>query len=94
MLADARATAAGADIVEAGLDMLYMHQVAVESEQGQSDADQIRKTEIKLQEQSTIDFEIDEVLSIRAGIELPVILTCRPSRQSYFQVPRRRGVTY
>ena len=47
MLADAaRATAAGADVVEARLDMLYMHQVAVESEQGQSDArSRIRKTE-------------------------------------------------
>ena len=34
--------------------MLYMHQVAVESEQGQSDArSRIRKTEIKLQERDT-----------------------------------------
>ena len=84
MLADAaRATAAGADVVEARLDMLYMHQVAVESEQGQSDArSRIRKTEMKLQERESIDFEIDEVLSLlEAGIELPVILTCRPSRQ-------------
>ena len=76
MLADARATAAGADVVEARLDMLYMHQVAVESEQGQNDARSgIRKTEMKLQERN-IDFEIDEVLSLlEAGIELPVILT-------------------
>ena len=98
MLADAaRATAAGADVVEARLDMLYMHQVAVESEQGQSDArPRIRKTEMKLQERESIDFEIDEVLSLlEAGIELPVIPHAgHLDREATSQELRRRGATY
>lgn len=88
MLADAaRATAAGADVVEARLDMLYMQRVAVEAEQGRDDVkSKVKRTQTKLVEREAIDFEIDEVLSLlEAGIELPVILTCRPKRQGgYF----------
>ena len=88
MLADASlATVAGADMVEARLDMLYMEETPVPSDSNNHDQNsRSRYSETVLTPRDNPDINIDEALSLlEAGIELPVVLTCRPLRQGgYF----------
>ncbi len=88
MLADASlATVAGADMVEARLDMLYMEETPVPSDSNSDDQNsRFRNQDTKLTPRTDPDINIDEALSLlEAGIELPVVLTCRPKRQGgYF----------
>jgi 3-dehydroquinate dehydratase type I len=87
MLKDAaRATAAGADIVEVRLDKLWVVEQKPEPvEVKDSDSTDTRKsayippTYVK-QPIDSVDLD-SSLISFRTGIELPVILTCRPERQ-------------
>ena len=84
MLADASlATVAGADMVEARLDMLYMEETPVPSDSNNDDQNsRFRHSETVLTPRDNPEINIDEALSLlEAGIELPVVLTCRPLRQ-------------
>ncbi len=83
MLADAsRATAAGADLVEARLDMLYVKEAVLEPNNTSDSRSKFKRNETSLIPREVLDFDIDEVFSLlKAGIELPVVLTCRPIRQ-------------
>ena len=88
MLADASlATVAGADMVEARLDMLYMEETPVPSDSNSDDQNsRFRNQDTILTPRTNPDINIDEALSLlEAGIGLPVVLTCRPKRQGgYF----------
>tara|TARA_B100000900_G_scaffold399140_1_gene401329 strand:- start:6753 stop:7559 length:807 start_codon:yes stop_codon:yes gene_type:complete len=91
MLKDAaRATAVGADIVEVRLDKLWVLKQDIQiSEESKSESDDNRKSvytppEFLPQPMDSVDLE-SSLISFRTGIELPVILTCRPERQGgYF----------
>ena len=85
----ASATAAGADLVEVRLDMLWSKKEVVLEEQ--SDAEPIKdnqkiKKNVVFTPQELDYLDLDSVLvSLRQGIVLPVILTCRPKREGgYF----------
>ena len=79
----ASATAAGADLVEVRLDMLWSKKEVVLEEQ--SDAEPIKdnqkiKKNVVFTPQELDYLDLDSVLvSLRQGIVLPVILTCRPT---------------
>ena len=86
----ARATAVGADIVEVRLDKLWVVEQEIDAtEKVKSDSDDNRKSvytppEFISQPMDSVDLE-SSLISFRTGIELPVILTCRPERQGgYF----------
>ena len=91
MLKDAaRATAVGADIVEVRLDKLWVVEQEIDAtEKVKSDSDDNRKSvytppEFISQPMDSVNLE-SSLISFRTGIELPVILTCRPERQGgYF----------
>ena len=82
----ARATAVGADIVEVRLDKLWVVEQEIDTaEKVKSDSDDNRKSvyiapEFISQTMDSVDLE-SSLISFRTGIELPVILTCRPERQ-------------
>ncbi|MEC9125081.1 MAG: hypothetical protein VX515_03700, partial [Candidatus Thermoplasmatota archaeon] len=74
MLADASlATVAGADMVEARLDMLYMEETLVPPDSNNDDQNsRFRHSETVLTPRDNPDINIDEALSLlEAGIELP-----------------------
>ena len=86
----ARATAVGADIVEVRLDKLWViEQEKKPDEDIKSDNDENKKSvyippEFIPQSIDSVDLD-SSLVSFRTGIELPVILTCRPERQGgYF----------
>lgn len=86
----ARATAVGADIVEVRLDKLWVVEQEIDvSKIVKSESDDNRKSvytppEFISQSMDSVDLE-SSLISFRTGIELPVILTCRPERQGgYF----------
>ena len=87
MLKDAaRATAVGADIVEVRLDKLWVVEQKPEPvEPTNSDSGDSRRTTYVapiFASQSIDSVDLDSsLISFRTGIELPVILTCRPERQ-------------
>ncbi|MDA7555268.1 type I 3-dehydroquinate dehydratase [Euryarchaeota archaeon] len=87
MLKDAaRATAVGADIVEVRLDKLWVIEQKPEPvEPTNSDSGDSRRTTYVapiFAPQSIDSVDLDSsLISFRTGIELPVILTCRPERQ-------------
>ena len=82
----ARATAVGADIVEVRLDKLWVveqeFEVTEDTKPGQDENRKSVYTPPKFLPQSmdSVDLE-SSLISFRTGIELPVILTCRPERQ-------------
>ena len=86
----ASATATGADLVEVRLDMLWSKQEIVTT--GEQDQKSPSKEDQKIKKTTVFtpqEFEyldLDSVLiSLRQGIVLPVILTCRPEREGgYF----------
>ena len=85
----ASATAAGADLVEVRLDMLWSKKEVLLEEQSDTestkDNPKIKKNVIFTPQE--LDYlDLDSVLvSLRQGIVLPVILTCRPKREGgYF----------
>jgi 3-dehydroquinate dehydratase type I len=87
MLKDAvRATAVGADIVEVRLDKLWVVEQKPEPvEPKNNDSKESRRTTYVAptyipQPIDTVDLD-SSLISFRTGIELPVILTCRPERQ-------------
>ena len=87
MLKDAaRATAAGADIVEVRLDKLWVIEQEPEPvEVRNSDSTDTRRSTYVAptylqQPIDSVDLD-SSLISFRTGIELPVILTCRPERQ-------------
>jgi 3-dehydroquinate dehydratase-1 len=86
----ARATAVGADIVEVRLDKLWVVEQKIDpNEVEKSESDENRKSVYKPpqfipQNIDSVDLE-SSLISFRTGIELPVILTCRPESQGgYF----------
>jgi len=86
----ARATAVGADIVEVRLDKLWVVEQEIEvTEDTKPGRDGNRKSvytppQFLPQPMDSVDLE-SSLISFRTGIELPVILTCRPERQGgYF----------
>lgn len=90
MLKDAaRATAAGADLVEVRLDKLWVVEQMPDpdpSEEGKGTGEGERERP-KFVEPEMIPQPLDSVdvhtalASLKQGIELPVVLTCRPERQ-------------
>ena len=82
----ARATAVGADIVEVRLDKLWVVEQEIEvTEDTKTGPDENRKSvytppQFLSQPMESVDLE-SSLISFRTGIELPVILTCRPERQ-------------
>ena len=85
----ASATAAGADLVEVRLDMLWSKkEVSLEELiDTESSKDNLKiKKNVVFTPQELDYLDLDSVLvSLRQGIVLPVILTCRPKREGgYF----------
>ena len=83
MLKDASlATAAGADLVEVRLDKLWTREIELEESEEDNDVKKSRKEEVEYEVKSLDSVDLKSVLSsFKQGIELPVILTCRPERQ-------------
>ncbi|DAC46815.1 MAG: hypothetical protein CMA62_04460 [Euryarchaeota archaeon] len=83
MLKDASlATAAGADLVEVRLDKLWTREVEMEESEEDGDSKKSPRREIEYQVQPLDSVDLKSALSsFKQGIELPVILTCRPERQ-------------
>tara|TARA_B100000674_G_scaffold25327_1_gene17760 strand:- start:288 stop:1085 length:798 start_codon:yes stop_codon:yes gene_type:complete len=83
MLKDASlATAAGADLVEVRLDMLWTKEVEPEESEDEEDTRKSPKREVNYEVQPLDSVDLKSSLSsFKQGIELPVILTCRPERQ-------------
>ena len=86
----ARATAVGADIVEVRLDKLWVVEQEIDvTEDTKPGHEENRKSvytppQFLPQSMDSVDLE-SSLISFRTGIELPVILTCRPERQGgYF----------
>ena len=96
----ASATAAGADLVEVRLDMLWSKKEVLLEEQSDTestkDNPKIKKNVIFTPQE--LDYlDLDSVLvSLRQGIVLPVILTCRPKREgglfSWYRRTKIRGI--
>ena len=82
MLKDAAlAMAAGADLVEVRLDNLWVREVEIEHSEEEEPKRGARK-EVEYEELPMESVDLDAALSsFKQGIELPVILTCRPERQ-------------
>ena len=83
MLKDASlATAAGADLVEVRLDKLWTREIELEESEEDNDVKKSRKEEVEYEVKPLDSVDLKSVLSsFKQGIELPVILTCRPERQ-------------
>ena len=83
MLKDASlATAAGADLVEVRLDKLWTRKIELEKSEEDNDVKKSRKEEVEYEVKPLDSVDLKSVLSsFKQGIELPVILTCRPERQ-------------
>ena len=83
MLKDASlATAAGADLVEVRLDKLWTREMELEESEEGNDAKKSHKGEVEYEVQPLDSVDLKSALSsFKQGIELPVILTCRPERQ-------------
>ena len=83
MLKDAAlATAAGADLVEVRLDRLWAREVETEDTEEEADSRRPTRKEIEYVGQPLESVDLDIALSsFKQGIELPVIITCRPERQ-------------
>ena len=100
MLKDAaRATAVGADIVEVRLDKLWVIEQKPEPvESSNSDSGDTRKSNYVApifvsQPLDSVDLD-SSLISFRTGIELPVILTCRPERQGgYYPGTEKQRIT-
>jgi 3-dehydroquinate dehydratase len=87
MLKDAAmATAAGADMVEVRLDKLWVVEQMPEEEpaggeaEGESRHPKYVEPEFTPQPLDSVDVQ-GALESLKQGIELPVVLTCRPERQ-------------
>ena len=85
MLKDAAvATAAGADLVEVRLDMLWAREQERDPVSNAKDDDskgsKYIPPEIVSQPLDSVDLE-STLDSLKQGIDLPVVLTCRPERQ-------------
>lgn len=85
----ASATAAGADLVEVRLDLLWSKKEVIIEEKTDASSkkdDQKIKKNVIFTPQEMDYLDLDSVLiSLRQGIVLPVILTCRPKREGgYF----------
>tara|TARA_B100000029_G_scaffold413496_1_gene416523 strand:+ start:1529 stop:2353 length:825 start_codon:yes stop_codon:yes gene_type:complete len=82
------ATAAGADLVEVRLDMLWAREKEInptangaeENSDGDSNSPKYTPPEIVSQPLGSVDLET-ALDSLKQGIDLPVVLTCRPKRQ-------------
>ena len=87
MLKDAAmATAAGADMVEVRLDKLWVVEQMPEpdpkEEEAESDSRKPKYVEPDIIPQPLDSVDVQEALdSLKQGIDLPVVLTCRPERQ-------------
>lgn len=83
MLKDATlAMAAGADLVEVRLDNLWVKEVEIEDSEDEADPKRRAKREVEYEVLPLESIDLDSALSsFKQGIELPVILTCRPERQ-------------
>ena len=83
MLKDAAlAMAAGADLVEVRLDNLWVSEMEIDDSEDEKETKARTRKEIEYEVLPLESVDLDAALSsFKQGIELPVILTCRPERQ-------------
>ena len=83
MLKDAAlAMAAGADLVEVRLDNLWVSEMEIDDSEDEEETKARTRKEIEYEVLPLESVDLDAALSsFKQGIELPVILTCRPERQ-------------